>query len=76
MGTRAARAICHCAEASHRAGCRLARIDEERALLYSGLYEPATVAPRHRPRSRVRLLNPAHVGDDATSNRFALIEMD
>jgi hypothetical protein len=66
--------LCWCATVEHEARCPFGWVVAERGRLYDGLYD--TRAPRRPPPARVRLLNPSSTADDATSRRFALLEID
>lgn len=62
---------CRCADAGHRAGCPMALIESRRGDLYEGMYDAPVPAAPH-----FVLLNPACAADDATSRRFALLEIE
>ena len=58
---------CACVEPNHeRASCPHRRIQSLCASLYIGLFDGGAVV----------LLNPAYAGDDETSRRFALLEIE
>jgi hypothetical protein len=58
---------CACVDPGHeRATCPHRRMLAVRAMLYGGMFDG----------SGVRLLNPAYSGDDATSRRFAMLEIE
>jgi hypothetical protein len=71
----AATTPCPCPTATHERRCARARVDGERGRLYGGLYDDATRI-EVQPRGKVRLLNPAFIDEDATTRRFALLEID
>ena len=62
---------CRCPYAGHNAGCKVKSIHDERGRLYDS---QARRIPS--PGSRVQLLNPGYNDGDATSRRFALLEID
>jgi len=47
-----------------------------RSRLYDGLYDTQPGRRPARSRSPIQLLNPGLVDEDATSRRFALLEID
>jgi len=57
-------------------GCGMKRVLEERGRLYDGLYDGANERRQRRASSAFKLLNPDFDGGDATSRRFALLEID
>ena len=66
---------CRCPYAGHQVGCKVKSVLEERGRLYDGLYDGPGVR-RVRTSSRIQLLNPSFNGDDESSRRFALLEVD
>jgi hypothetical protein len=70
--------FCPCPGALHDVACAMNAIAERRLRLYEGLYDGPAGEARGSSASRVRLLN-AGLFDpdgDATTRRFALLEID
>jgi len=67
---------CRCAGASHENRCPSKWVEQQRSRLYEGLYDAQVGARRNPSGGRVQLLNAGLVDDDATSRRFALLEVD
>ena len=66
---------CDCTDAAHEhEACPNRFVLAHRAALYADLYD-GPPGPPARSR-RIRLLNTAYAGDDATDRRFAQLEID
>ena len=73
---RRVRVPCLCPTVEHGASCPMKLVVEERGRLYHGLYDGHCERRLVRAGSVVRLLNPDLIVGDATSRRFALLEID
>ena len=76
MATLAAHRVpCTCPAPPHLPTCRWSWVDAERGQLYGGLYGERRDGDAPA-RGKVRLLNPSFTDEDATSRRFAQLEID
>jgi hypothetical protein len=65
-----------CVDADHQERLWVRAVERERSRLYGGLYDESGSNASGSASASVRLLNPGFAGADATSRRFALIEID
>lgn len=69
--------LCWCATVDHDSSCPFGLVVAERGRLYDGLYDSRVVRrSATKGLERVQLLNPTYSDEDATSRRFALLEID